>query len=192
MHRRRDAHVVASSSRDSTDCRHPRPLRPICMHDEPFRHASSSRAGKPPPRYRSPPPSSHRSPPPSSRSPPPATLTGKPPPARSSSPPPAPPPSSYYAGISTTARNDALKAQLQALIYPAKRNLTYDNVWLAFRDLGKTLPGYPCNPQNASWIPDIYSDKCWAEDKQCGISRAEGDCYSRCGSRGGAVGPVPN
>ena len=64
-------------------------------------------------------------------------------------------------------------------------------MWLAFRDLGKTLPGYPCNPLNASWIPDIYSSKCWAEDKQCGISRVKGDCYNRCVSGEGQYSLCP-
>jgi endonuclease I len=90
--------------------------------------------------------------------------------------------SEYYAGIDFTATNDNLKEQLKALINPHVV-FDYDTVWVAFTDIDKYLPQYPCDV-NSSHIPDIYSTYCWAPDKitpggECGNYKKEGDCYNR-------------
>ena len=49
------------------------------------------------------------------------------------------------------------------------------------------LPGYPCDTNNATHIPDIYSSYCWTPEKlssgetggECGNYHEEGDCYNR-------------
>ena len=65
----------------------------------------------------------------------------------------------YYAGVDSNARDDDMKAQLQALI-EQKTVLTYDGAWTAFASVDKYLPGYPCS-SDLSMIPDIYSGYCW-------------------------------
>jgi len=90
----------------------------------------------------------------------------------------------YYANIDKTATNDVLKGQLFALINPHEV-FDYDTAFVAFEDIDRTLPGYPCNPNNASYIPDIYSTVCWRDELgyipggQCGNYKKEGDCYNR-------------
>ena len=89
----------------------------------------------------------------------------------------------YYANIDSSATNFALKKQLQKLIYN-HTVFTYDGVWTAMASIDKHLPGYPCNPNNASYIPDIYSSYCWSPEKlstggECGSYSKEGDCYNR-------------
>lgn len=83
----------------------------------------------------------------------------------------------YYANIDANAVNDDLKGQLEALIYPHVV-FTYDEAWVAFKDVDKHLPTYPCDT-NTSHIPDVYSNNCWAETQQCGNYKKEGDCYNR-------------
>lgn len=49
------------------------------------------------------------------------------------------------------------------------------------------LPGYPCDSENLTHIPDIYSSYCWTPEKlpsgetggECGNYAQEGDCYNR-------------
>jgi hypothetical protein len=67
--------------------------------------------------------------------------------------------SEYYAGVDPNARDDTMKAQLQALV-EKKTVLTYDGAWTAFASVDKYLPGYPC-ASDLSMIPDIYSGYCW-------------------------------
>ena len=89
----------------------------------------------------------------------------------------------YYANIDKDATNDDLKGQLQSLIYP-HTILDYDDVWGAFAVVDHYLPTYPCDPNNSTMIPDIYSTYCWSPDKsdpggECGNYKQEGDCYNR-------------
>jgi len=89
----------------------------------------------------------------------------------------------YYSGIDATLTNDALKGQLQTLINP-HTVLSYDDVWGAFEQIDRTMNGYPCNPTNATYIPDVYSSHCWApqpgtEGGECGNYKKEGDCFNR-------------
>jgi len=89
----------------------------------------------------------------------------------------------YYAGIDSSLTNDALKGELQALISP-HTVLSYDDVWAAFDIVDRTMNGYPCNPNNATYIPDVYSNHCWApspsvEGGECGNYKKEGDCFNR-------------
>lgn len=94
--------------------------------------------------------------------------------------------SEYYSSIDMKARNDELKTQLHDLINPHKV-LTYDEVWDAFPEVDVYLPGYPCDPNNTTHIPDIYSSYCWTPEKlasneiggECGNYQKEGDCYNR-------------
>jgi len=94
-----------------------------------------------------------------------------------------PSPEEYYAGIDSSATNDDLKGQLQDLIAPHKV-ISYDDVWAAFAEVDKTLPGYPCDADD-SHIPDIYSGYCWTPEKdletggECGNYKKEGDCFNR-------------
>lgn len=86
----------------------------------------------------------------------------------------------YYASIDLS---QPLKPQLHTLINPHVV-YTYDDVWAAFADVDRNLPGYPCNLNNASYIPDIYSSYCWRPDQnvpggECGNYKKEGDCYNR-------------
>lgn len=87
----------------------------------------------------------------------------------------------YYASIDSSATNDELKGQLQALIFP-HTVLTYDDAWTAFESVDKSLPGYPCD-SNSTHIPDIYSGYCWKPEKgeggECGNYKKEGDCFNR-------------
>ena len=90
---------------------------------------------------------------------------------------------SYYAGINTSLKDNALKGALQTLINN-HTVLGYDDVWLAFDVIGKTMHGYPCNANNATYIPDIYSGFCWKPDNgtaggECGNYKKEGDCFNR-------------
>lgn len=97
-----------------------------------------------------------------------------------------PTPEAYYSDIDASATNDDLKGQLQTLI-AAHKVFSYDDAWIAFADIDKHLPGYPCNPDNATYIPDVYSSYCWAPDKlpsdatggECGNYKKEGDCFNR-------------
>jgi endonuclease I len=90
----------------------------------------------------------------------------------------------YYANIDKTATNDVLKGQLFALINPHVV-FDYDTAFVAFEEVDTTLPGYPCNPNNLTYIPDIYSTVCWRDQQgytpggQCGNYKKEGDCYNR-------------
>jgi hypothetical protein len=94
-----------------------------------------------------------------------------------------PPPSEYYADIDASATNDELKGQLQALV-AKKVVFTYDDAWVAFEDIDKSLAGYPCD-SDPSHIPDIYSSYCWTPEKnmetggECGNYKKEGDCFNR-------------
>jgi endonuclease I len=89
----------------------------------------------------------------------------------------------YYQNISTYARDEELKYELQKLVFP-HTELTYDEVWEAFKDLAKHLPGYPCS-SDPDHIPDVYSSYCWVAEKglatggQCGNYQEEGDCFNR-------------
>jgi len=88
----------------------------------------------------------------------------------------------YYASIDKNAVDDDLKGQLQALISNHKV-YDYDDVWIAFEEIDKLLPGYPCD-NDTSHIPDVYSDFCWSTDKivpggECGNYAKEGDCFNR-------------
>jgi endonuclease I len=93
---------------------------------------------------------------------------------------------SYYSGIDPAATNDDLKNQLHALI-SIKTTLAYESVWEAFKTVDQHLAGYPCDPQDASKIPDIYSSYCWSpvtglpSGGECGSQSAtkEGECYNR-------------
>jgi len=89
----------------------------------------------------------------------------------------------YYSGIDSTAVNDSLKKQLKDLINPHVV-FSYDDIWVAFTDVDKNLLNYPCNPENASYIPDVYSSYCWSPEKivpggECGNYKKEGDCFNR-------------
>lgn len=90
----------------------------------------------------------------------------------------------YYTGVDASALDAALKQQLHALI-EVKTTLTYDAVWEAFAVVDRYLSGYPCNPSNESFIPDIYSGYCWAPEHnlttggECGNYKKEGDCFNR-------------
>mmetsp|Transcript_7697 Transcript_7697/g.12786 ORF Transcript_7697/g.12786 Transcript_7697/m.12786 type:complete len:290 (-) Transcript_7697:601-1470(-) len=92
----------------------------------------------------------------------------------------------YYASVDSAAVDNDLKGQLKSLtsnhtIYE------YDDVWVAFADIDKYLPRYPCNPDNSSYIPDVYSSFCWDPEKEvdsstggeCGNYQQEGDCFNR-------------
>lgn len=74
----------------------------------------------------------------------------------------------YYQNVDTSSPA-TLKAQLHSLINPHVV-FTYDQVWGAFASIDRHLPGYPCNANNASYIPDIYSSYCWrtVQDGQTG------------------------
>lgn len=89
----------------------------------------------------------------------------------------------YYSSIDASATNDDLKLQLKNLINPHVV-FTYDDVWNAFADVDKNLLTYPCNPNNGTYIPDVYSSYCWSPEKivpggECGNYKHEGDCYNR-------------
>jgi endonuclease I len=90
----------------------------------------------------------------------------------------------YYENIDPTATNQAMKDQLKALINP-HTVLSYDDVWSAFPSVDKTLPTYPCDPNNSSYIPDVYSSYCWKPysesvgGQECGNYKQEGDCFNR-------------
>lgn len=90
--------------------------------------------------------------------------------------------STYYANIDATAKDNVLKQQLHDLINP-HTVYTYDDVWTAFPSIDIYLPGYPCDAQNATHIPDVYSSFCWSLDKttggECGNYKVEGDCFNR-------------
>ena len=91
--------------------------------------------------------------------------------------------SDYYSGIDASATNQTLKLQLQSLI-SHKTTVSYDGVWKAFAEVDKFLEGYPCNTNDLSMIPDIYSGYCWHPQKnttygECGNYKKEGDCYNR-------------
>ena len=92
-------------------------------------------------------------------------------------------PGEYYASIDPTLKDDAMKAALQTLINP-HTVISYDAVWGAFDQVDRTMPGYPCNPTNATYIPDVYSSTCWnpvsgIQGGECGNYKKEGDCFNR-------------
>lgn len=88
----------------------------------------------------------------------------------------------YYAGIDFTATDEELRQQLHDLINPHVV-FDYDAVWEAFEKIDQYLLTYPCNPSNATYIPDVYSSYCWTPDKvtggECGNYKKEGDCFNR-------------
>jgi endonuclease I len=89
----------------------------------------------------------------------------------------------YYANIDPNAEDNVLKQQLKDLINP-HTVLTYDDVWIAFKDVDIYLPRYPCNQNNPTFIPDVYSTYCWNPDVttqggKCGNYKQEGDCFNR-------------
>jgi len=80
---------------------------------------------------------------------------------------------SYYSGINTNLNGTLFKKQLADLI-SVHTELTYDQLWTAFKTLDQTSR---CNQPN---IGDIYSNKCWTPgNQQCGNYKKEGDCYNR-------------
>mmetsp|Transcript_4868 Transcript_4868/g.10194 ORF Transcript_4868/g.10194 Transcript_4868/m.10194 type:complete len:272 (+) Transcript_4868:188-1003(+) len=90
----------------------------------------------------------------------------------------------YYASIDTSLADDQLRNALQTLI-SNRTEVDYDQVWDAFAVIDKSLPGYPCDPNDPSKIPDIYSSYCWTPAKgldvggECGNYKKEGDCFNR-------------
>lgn len=88
----------------------------------------------------------------------------------------------YYSSIDPTATNNDLKTQLKALINPHVV-IAYDDAWIAFADLDRYTPFYPCDT-NSTHIPDVYSSYCWSQEKvtpggECGNYAKEGDCFNR-------------
>lgn len=88
----------------------------------------------------------------------------------------------YYSSINSSATNDELKGELQALINP-HTVIDYDDIWECFPDVDQYLPGYPCD-SNSSHFPGIYSAYCWVPEKdvtqgECGNYQEEGDCFNR-------------
>jgi len=57
-----------------------------------------------------------------------------------------------------------MKVQLHNLI-SHKTTISYKKVWNAFMAVDKLIPGYPCNLNDLTMIPDIYSDFCWTPEK---------------------------
>eukprot|EP00756_Hemistasia_phaeocysticola_P067292 Hpha_TRINITY_DN9853_c0_g2::TRINITY_DN9853_c0_g2_i1::g.81417::m.81417 len=94
----------------------------------------------------------------------------------------------YYSGIDSTAKDDELKGQLQALI-SVKTTLSYNDIWDAFAVIDKFADTYPCDPNNLNKIPDVYSRYCWDptikhvdgvnDTGECGNYHKEGDCFNR-------------
>ena len=87
----------------------------------------------------------------------------------------------YYATIDPASAN--LKENLQTII-SNRTSVSYKRAFDAFAVIDKHLPGYPCDPNDLSKIPDIYSSSCWtplvkAEGGECGTYKVEGDCFNR-------------
>ncbi len=86
----------------------------------------------------------------------------------------------YYSSINSSATDYDLKGQLQALINPHVV-YSYDDAWIAFASIDQQLPTYPCNINNLTFIPDIYSSYCWDPEKlntiggECGNYQQEGE-----------------
>lgn len=63
--------------------------------------------------------------------------------------------------------------------------MSYQKVWTAFESVDKFLEGYPCNKDDLTMIPDIYSGHCWTPKHnlphggECGNYKVEGDCFNR-------------
>lgn len=88
----------------------------------------------------------------------------------------------YYSSINPSATDLELKTQLKALINPHIVH-TYDEAWVAFAQLDRFSPTFPCDT-NITHIPDVYSSYCWSMDKvtpggECGNYQKEGDCFNR-------------
>lgn len=91
--------------------------------------------------------------------------------------------SQYYEGIDLSATDLTLKTSLKARINP-HTVLSYDDIWTAFDTVYRNLANYPCNSNNSTFIPDIYSAYCWDPEKlstggECGNYAKEGDCFNR-------------
>ena len=93
--------------------------------------------------------------------------------------------SDYYAMIDPSLTDDAMKSQLQTLLSTGKIELDYNAIWDAFVEVDQYLWGYPCDKENMTHIPDIYSSFCWDPEKgsspgeECGNYKQEGDCFNR-------------
>ena len=91
----------------------------------------------------------------------------------------------YYTSIDPSLVDDDMKLQLQTLLATGKVELDYNTIWQAFEDVDQYLWGYPCNTQNSTYIPDVYSAYCWDPEKgsdpghECGTYKKEGDCFNR-------------
>ena len=70
----------------------------------------------------------------------------------------------YYSSIDASLADNQLRNALQTLI-SNRTQVSYDDVWDAFAVIDQQLPGYPCDPNDPTKIPDIYSSFCWSPEK---------------------------